>query len=356
MNRQNRIIQVVKNPEIVKTYDLRAFDLLKRQAQAADLLAYLQFLFEQHDLLAELPDKFLEHMETARYYANAQHRAVLWEVDRIEKALSSCDIPVIFLKGAAYQLSQIPFSKTRIFSDIDILVPKQKLESVENALSRNGWSMGKVSAYDQRYYRQWMHEIPPMRHLRRNTVIDVHHTILPETSRLHPDPGQLMSESVKVPDWDNVFVLAPVDMVLHSATHLLHEGEFHHALRDLVDLHEMIKFFSTESIFWQQLYERAKQQQLLRPLYYAILFINKLFGTSIPQWFMQKIEKSRAIFPINSIMTELFLIASTSIHDSCTLPGNTLASWLLYIRGHYLRMPLYLLVPHLLRKSFVSEK
>ena len=28
------------------------------------------------------------------------------------------------------------------------------------------------------------------------------------------------------------------------------------------------------------------------------------------------------------------------------------ARWLLYVRAHYLRMPLHLLLPHLLRKSF----
>jgi len=28
--------------------------------------------------------------------------------------------------------------------------------------------------------------------------------------------------------------------------------------------------------------------------------------------------------------------------------------WLLYIRSHYLRMPLHLLVPHLARKAYVG--
>jgi hypothetical protein len=31
-----------------------------------------------------------------------------------------------------------------------------------------------------------------------------------------------------------------------------------------------------------------------------------------------------------------------------------LARWLLYVRGHYQRMPLRLLVPHLVRKAVVS--
>jgi hypothetical protein len=32
-------------------------------------------------------------------------------------------------------------------------------------------------------------------------------------------------------------------------------------------------------------------------------------------------------------------------------PGASIARWLLYVRSHYLRMPLTLLIPHLWRKA-----
>ena len=89
-------------------------------------------------------------------------------------------------------------------------------------------------AYDQRYYRQWMHELPPLRHMTRQTVLDVHHTILPLTAHLKPDPAKLWEAAVGIEGQVNFCVLAPVDMVLHSATHLFHDGELEHGLRDLV--------------------------------------------------------------------------------------------------------------------------
>ena len=52
----------------------------------------------------------------------------------------------------------------------------------------HGWLRMKIDPYDDRYYRVWMHEIPPLRHRERKTEIDLHHTILPRTSRLKPDP------------------------------------------------------------------------------------------------------------------------------------------------------------------------
>ena len=51
--------------------------------------------------------------------------------------------------------------------------------AAEAALMLDGWASGHRSAYDQRYYRTWMHELPPMQHIQRGTVLDVHHAIAP---------------------------------------------------------------------------------------------------------------------------------------------------------------------------------
>ncbi len=42
-------------------------------------------------------------------------------------------------------------------------------------------------------------------------------------------------------------------------------------------------------------------------------------------------------------------------HPSCADRLTPLALFLLYIRGHYLRMPLGLLMPHLFRKAFITR-
>jgi hypothetical protein len=76
-----------------------------------------------------------------------------------------------------------------------VLVPHGGLPSVEAALMLRGWATGKTTAYDQRYYRRWMHELPPLRHIGRQTWLDVHHAILPITARLKPDSAKLLAAS-----------------------------------------------------------------------------------------------------------------------------------------------------------------
>jgi hypothetical protein len=38
-------------------------------------------------------------------------------------------------------------------------------------------------------------------------------------------------------------------------------------------------------------------------------------------------------------------------HPSCRSLASDFSRWLLYVRAHYLRMPWYLVVPHLIRKA-----
>ena len=40
-----------------------------------------------------------------------------------------------------------------------------------------------LTPYDDAYYRDHMHELPPLIHKERDRMIDVHHTILPLTAR-----------------------------------------------------------------------------------------------------------------------------------------------------------------------------
>ena len=120
------------------------------------------------------------------------------EVAHVEGALAATGVPFILLKGAAYLLAGLKAARGRMFSDIDILVPRRALPDVEAALMLSGWASANITPYDQRYYRRWMHELPPLKHISRRTLLDVHHAILPTTARLKPDSAKLLAASLPV--------------------------------------------------------------------------------------------------------------------------------------------------------------
>ena len=352
----DQLTPFIRQPARLAALGLAEWDLLVRQARSADLLPRLCILLAEQGRLDAVPERPRTHLLAAKVVAEKHAQQVRWEIRRIGRALAPTGLPLLLLKGAAYLAGGLPPARGRLFTDIDLLVPKAELPTVERMLLSHGWVTSHLDAYDQRYYRQWMHELPPLWHLHRHSVLDVHHTILPETARLHPDPDKLRAAARPVPGMDGVQVLAPTDMVLHSATHLFHDGELNHGLRDLVDLDDLLRHFGVDDRFWRHLVRRAEELDLRRPLYYALRYAHTILGTPVPEAVMTASEGGGPSPFAGAVMDTLLRRALAPEHPTCGDRFTGVARWLLYVRSHYLRMPLHLLVPHLVRKSLKKRE
>lgn len=350
------VLQAFQQPDALTSLSIADWDLLLRQARQANLLARLHALLDERGLIEQVPPQPRAHLESSHIIAERHTQAVYWEVTLIRKALAKVGVPLILLKGAAYVMAKLPSARGRIFSDIDIMVPKDRLNEVEAALMLHGWAATHHDAYDQRYYRNWMHELPPMQHIQRSTVIDVHHAILPETAYVHPNPEKLRAASCALEGYDNLRIFAPVDMVLHSATHLFHEAELDNGLRDLVDIDSLLRHFSNRPSFWPDLVERAKELDLTRPLFYALRYSALILHTPIPADTMRAAEAGRPSRPTLAFMDALFSRALMPVHPSCSDRWTGVARRMLYVRANWLRMPPLMLARHLFHKTFLSPK
>lgn len=352
----NELIQVLQDPSISSRLTLRQWDRLLSIAREKNLLSRLADCVSAQLLTGEIPERVETHLLSAHTLATHQRQGVVWETRHIAKALAPLGIPVVLLKGAAYVLSRLPAAKGRLFGDIDILVPKNALNSVEAALMKHGWTSSGMDPYDQRYYRTWMHELPPMIHRVRGTSIDVHHNILPETAKYSLNIGTLLQSATLLTD-SGFYVLSPCDLVIHSATHLFHEGDFHNGLRDLHDLSLLMTHFAKEqNNFWHLLRSRAVETGLAKPLFFAIRYSRILLQLSCPTEIERDLQREAKIGIIRQrILDSAFLsvIGGTSHAGSQSL--RNFAALLLYIRAHMLRMPPLLLAQHLLRKAILRS-
>jgi hypothetical protein len=211
----------------------------------------------------------------------------------------------------------------------------------------NGWATTHHDPYDQRYYRRWMHELPPMLHIRRLTILDVHHAIVPATAALKPSSAALLAAAQPLPEHPGVRVLAPTDMVLHSATHLFYNEEFSHGLRDMSDLDLLLRHFMQAENFWPALLARSRALGLTRPLHYCLRYCSSLLATPIPPPVLAEAE---SLDKGSALMDRVWLKVLGSLHPSARDPGSAVAAQLLYLRAHWHRMPPWLLVYHLLMK------
>ena len=331
---------------------LPQWEALIREARRANVLPRIAVALDEMGLLAQVPPAPRAHLEAGRTLARAQADTVRREVAFIDRALAPVS-PVVLLKGAAYLLAGLSAARGRVFSDIDILVPRELLAQVESTLLRHGWAASKTSAYDQRYYREWMHELPPLKHHSRQTVLDVHHGIMPPTARLKPDSGKLLAASRPIAGEARLRTLAPVDMVLHSATHLFCNEDVGNSLRDLVDLDSLLRELAADQEFWPKLTVRAVELGLTRPLYYALRYAARILLTPVPASVLRAADIGRPPPALRSLMDALFLRTLPPGRAAEALAS--LARGSLYVRAHWLRMPPLLLMQHLAVKALRGE-
>jgi hypothetical protein len=257
---------------------------------------------------------------------------------------------VLLMKGAAYVHANFSWASGRFVGDVDLMVPRAQIEEVEQRLLAAGWAGSELDAYDQRYYREWTHEIPPMQHPERDTPIDIHHTIAAPTSRVHPDARAILAACVPLPN-SALHVMAPADMVLHSAVHLFND-EVSMPLRDLFDLHDLLLHFGATPGFWDDLLARAKLHGLERVVYHLLRQLRLHLAPPIPPEVMGAAAMAAPAAPVGWLMDSLFRRLFEVDPLDGPRPGKQVAVFLLYLRAHWLRMPVPMLVRHLAVKSW----
>ncbi|MGM9515317.1 nucleotidyltransferase domain-containing protein [Roseateles sp. DB2] len=332
-------------------YQGRDWERLLGQARQGRLLGRLACRMQDQGLMPLLPGPVRIALEASLRVLERHRHEVRHELLAVREALQPLGQPVLLLKGAAYLLAELPPARGRIFSDIDLLVPEPQLGAVESALMAQGWISEERQAYNQRYYRQWMHEIPPLRHVQRGSVLDVHHALAPRSSRFHTPGVELIAQSQPL-GASGFRLLQPTDLVLHSALHLCLDGELDHAWRDLLDLHDLLSLLPAEGGA-TALLDRAVQLRLLPVMSQSLAPLCRLLpehgllqslaaGLDAVQPGWQRWPSAR------------WMCTALGLDETASSAQRQRASRRLYWRAHLLRMPPRLLFPHLLRKSWMG--
>jgi hypothetical protein len=350
------LVQALRNPALSSGLDAAGWTELLSMARAEQLIGTLAERLNSESV----PPKIAEILAEARINADYQKCSALWEVDCARRALAGYVGKVVLLKGTAYVAAGLEAGEGRHIGDLDILVARDDLPKVEQALLAAGWEWVKPDPYDDAYYRNHMHELPPLIHKERDRMIDVHHTILPLTARPRPDAEGMLADAVSLPSRlregllsgtlvsgppltppasgrGTLAVLSSPDMLCHSAAHLFADGELDGGLRNLWDIHCLLSEFGTPD-FWSQLDDHARHHQLTEPVERAARLAHQLYGTAIPndwnRWHRQ----------------DKWFIRRLTARDGWGRPTRKFIRLIFYIRSHWLRMPPLMLARHLWTK------
>jgi Uncharacterised nucleotidyltransferase len=276
-------------------------------------------------------------LSDAKASAEVQQIQALWEAEMARRALVSRGIPTILLKGTAYAAAGLGAGRGRLIGDLDILVARHQLDEAEAALLAAGWEWVKSDAYDDSYYREHMHELPPLIHRERDRMIDVHHTILPLTARVQPDAGALIERAVAV--GNGLLALSREDMLLHAVAHLFADGDLAGGLRNLWDIDCLIREFSDAPDWWQRLHFASAQHGLTPYLSRALRLSHHLFDTPIDPWLAWEARKG-----------DVFYLSRLLARNGWGQETRKILRFAFYVRSHWVRMPPLMLARHLFTK------
>lgn len=286
---------------------------------------------------ADLPPSVAALFADMRAAAAVARAQALWEAEMARRALEPVGAEFVLLKGTAYAAADLPCAAGRQIGDLDILVARADLDKAEAALLAAGWEWVKEDAYDDAYYRQHMHELPPLIHKLRDRMIDVHHTILPLTHRETPDAPSMLARSEKLAC--GLAILAPADMACHCAAHLFADGDLQGGLRNLWDFHCLAQGFANDRPdYWTELAACAAHHGLSAPVERAARLAHAVYRTPIPR------EWNIVNRPDRYYQRRLLA------RDNWGRETRKLLRFAFYIRSHWLRMPPLMLARHLWAK------
>lgn len=350
-----RLLDALDAPAVTRDWPAEHWDVTVRTARLSRLLAVLAHRVRDTGIAELLIEPVRRQLDGAIAESRFLTQMQRVELARASRVLTPIGIELVLLKGAAYVAQALPIAVGRIPNDVDVLVDPRQLGDAEAALLAAGWRFDEdIDAYDQRYYRAWSHELPPLRYEGFVLELDLHHAILPPTTRVSPPTAMLLphTRAIVGTAWR---ALAPADQVLHMAAHVFIDSDCTSRLRDLVDIDALLTHFRTaESDFISTLAERADELRLTPALAYALAFVRA--------WFKHAPEQDASLAELDSRCAGKFRrspavlrLASRTLSpphpDSEPSASERWATRLLALRYHWWRMPLPLLAYHTLMKA-----
>lgn len=305
------------------------------------------YVAHRMNAIDKYPLAFKRHLLSIKTFSKAQYVQVIKACKTISLDLEELAEPVLLLKGAAYIAANKANARGRLISDIDILVAQQHLPKVEKLLIAKGWAPKELDDFDEKYYREWSHELPPYTHLETGVTLDIHHNLLPGTS------GKTIniSDIIATKQATNFGLFVPKDeyLILHSAIHLLLNDDIEKGLRDCLDLHYLLSEYVQKNDI-NTLHKLFTEANCEKEFLVLLNLLTKLFTTKSATYAEERLAlNNKSLYESIANDLEKAVFPASAYLENST---NTYARFKVYLRGHLSKMPLSLFIKHILFKAY----
>jgi hypothetical protein len=249
---------------------------LLRLAQIHGVASLMAYNFHASGLEKKIPQPYSERLNKI-YNSNLFRNIILSdELMKVLSAFGQQGIPVISLKGIvlAEMLYQNPALRT--MSDIDIMVPPEKLPQAKSLLL----GLGYRQLVPKQTWKHYFHEAPYCKEAQVPIIIELHWNL--GDPRLMTVPQQEIwnrAQHSKIVG-ETALVLSLEDTLLFLSNHLFkHDNNL---LRSLCDITELLKKYH-DVVGWDYFVNSARSWQIEMPAYCSLALAREFLGAPVPE-------------------------------------------------------------------------
>lgn len=353
-SQQVRLIDVLRLPTVLLSLDSKSLYQIITEARYLSLLGQLKNTCERNEIWQDLPLFFQQQLISGFHSYEKQKQLLEFEHQELTKQLHGILPSWRYIRGSALQLSEVEAFSGRVKNNIEILISKSFVDTVLQRLLNNGWRYKHITDYEETFYCRWSQQTTPLVHKERRTELAIHYHLLPKTLTHKLKEAPLLHHHTSPSIAHPATLLSPDAMVLHQAIMLFNQVDFHHGLRDIYDLNLQFQHYGQQRLFWHNLIQLHQQIGKDSSLYLALSLCHELFDLPIPsnmQQFLNQSQYQRAIFWLyKERFTEVFNNAFPKHQNS----NYRFAVKSLRFRGRLKRMPIYAIVPHIIKRSVLN--
>lgn len=226
------------------------------------------------------------------YYSTAAANLLRYrELGNVLGAFNDAGVPTIVLKGAVLAEDLYPSIGLRPMSDVDILVPRDRVPDARRVLEQLGYQpeaavLTPWGSIDQITKSIGMFTKETEEGNRTAVVIDLHWDLinihwLKQVTRLEMADLWNCARPIQL-SGQPTHQLCPEDTLLHLC---IHQALKHHLI-DLKDYLDMDQLVRSRKLDWETFVARAQAVRLRVACYHALHFTQTLFCTPIPDGVM----------------------------------------------------------------------
>lgn len=265
-------------------------------AKAAHQHGVAAILFKSLQDYSEIPDNARGHLRRMRSIVTAQNLVILTELGKVLRVFEQDRTEVILLKGVHLASTIHDEIGDRPMGDIDILVRRENVRSVDRRLRDLGF---RSHEDNDDWFKRFRHVV--FTHPKTGISIEVHWIIDNEESLLNIDYDGLWQRSQQHCVVEGTArVLCPEDLLIYLCIHTSCVHFFDFGLRSLFDLHVTLRRYRG-TICWSEVERRTKEWRAANYVFLCLHLTEELLHSNIPAEFLNALRPN----DYTSALTEL---------------------------------------------------